>query len=99
MPAQAGSAIICALLSWSGCTVLVWLPVSDPSLRWQVLRDLAGTAPGMVGAERSRVAAEGWGARLLALRDDDGQWARFRSAGDPPDPRLAEAVELLRTKR
>jgi hypothetical protein len=23
----------------------------------------------------------------------------FRAAGDPPDPRLAEAIELLRSKR
>ena len=28
-----------------------------------------------VAAERARVATEGWGARLLALRGDDGQWA------------------------
>jgi hypothetical protein len=31
--------------------------------------------PAAVSAERSRVAVEGWGARLLALRDPDGQWA------------------------
>ncbi len=28
-----------------------------------------------MAAERARVATEGWGARLLALRDPDGQWA------------------------
>lgn len=27
------------------------------------------------GAERARVESEGWGARLLALEDEDGQWA------------------------
>ena len=57
-------------------TVLDWLLDSDPSLRWQVLRDLAGAAPEVVAAERARVATEGWGARLLALRDGDGQWAQ-----------------------
>ncbi len=56
-------------------TVLDWLLDSDPSLRWQVLRDLAGAPPEAVADERARVATEGWGARLLALRDDDGQWA------------------------
>jgi len=44
-------------------------------LRWQVLRDLSDAPPEVVAAERARVATEGWGARLLALRDDDGQWA------------------------
>lgn len=48
---------------------------SDPALRWQVLRDSADAPPEVVAAERARVATEGWGARLLALRDEDGQWA------------------------
>jgi hypothetical protein len=56
-------------------TDLDWLLDSDPALRWQVLRDLADAPPEVVAAERARVATEGWGAQLLALRDDDGQWA------------------------
>jgi hypothetical protein len=56
-------------------TVLDWLLDSDPALRWQVLRDLSAAAPAAVAAERARVATEGWGARLLAARDADGQWA------------------------
>jgi hypothetical protein len=56
-------------------TVLDWLLDSDPALRWQVLRDLADAPDDVVAAERARVATEGWGARLLALRDPDGQWA------------------------
>lgn len=56
-------------------TVVDWLLDSDPALRWQVLRDLTDASPDEVNAERARVAVEGWGARLLALRDDDGQWA------------------------
>src|SRR4051794_25733829 len=55
--------------------VLDWLLDSDPALRWQVLRDLAGAPASEIATERARVATEGWGARLLALRDDDGQWA------------------------
>ncbi|MFJ5697177.1 hypothetical protein [Arthrobacter sp. NPDC093139] len=54
--------------------VLDWLLDSDPSIRWQVLRDLADAPPGEVSAERARVASEGWGARLLALQGADGQW-------------------------
>jgi hypothetical protein len=56
-------------------TVVDWLLDSDPALRWQVLRDLVHAPEDVVAAERARVATEGWGARLLALQGDDGQWA------------------------
>lgn len=56
-------------------TTLDWLLDSDPAVRWQVLRDLTDATPEQIAAERSRVAVEGWGAQLLSLRDDDGQWA------------------------
>src|SRR5207253_7951971 len=56
-------------------TVLGWLLDSDPAIRWQVLRDLVHAPAEVVAAERARVAAEGWGARLLALQGEDGQWA------------------------
>ncbi|MFT7837871.1 squalene cyclase [Saccharothrix sp. BKS2] len=52
-----------------------WLLDSDPALRWQVERDLLGEPPEVWGATRARVATEGFGARLLALQDPDGQWA------------------------
>jgi hypothetical protein len=55
-------------------TVIDWLLESDPAIRWQTLRDLSDAPPDVVAAERSRVTTEGWGARLLALEDDDGQW-------------------------
>jgi hypothetical protein len=55
--------------------VLDWLLDSDPSIRWQVLRDLVQAPADVVEAERARVATEGWGARLLALQGEDGQWA------------------------
>jgi hypothetical protein len=55
--------------------VLDWLLDSDPALRWQVLRDLSDVPPEVVAADRARVATEGWGARLLALRGADGLWA------------------------
>ena len=52
-----------------------WLLDSDPSIRWQVMRDLVGAPADEIAAERARVATEGWGARLLALQADDGRWA------------------------
>ena len=51
-----------------------WLLDSDPSIRWQVLRDLVDAPADVVAAERARVADEGWGARLLALQRADGTW-------------------------
>jgi hypothetical protein len=56
-------------------TVLDWLLDSDPAIHWQVLRDLVHAPAEVVAAERARVATEGWGARLLALQGEDGQWA------------------------
>jgi hypothetical protein len=53
---------------------LKWLLDSDPAIRWQVMRDLTGEAPDAIAAERSRVANEGWGARLLALQSPVGNW-------------------------
>jgi hypothetical protein len=55
--------------------VLRWLLDSDPSIRWQAMRDLTDASAGDVAAERARVAKEGAGARLLALQAADGTWA------------------------
>jgi len=82
-------------------TLLDWLLDADPSIRWQVLRDLAGAPPAEVAAERARVAREGWGGRLFACRGADGQWAggalfpAGRRAPDPPgQPWTATAYSL-----
>ena len=56
-------------------SVLDWLLDSDPSIRWQVLRDLLDAPESQWRAERARVETEGWGARLLSYEDEDGQWA------------------------
>ena len=84
---------------------LDWLLDSDPSIRWQVLRDLADAPADAVAAERGRVATSGWGARLLALRDRDGQWAggacfpaagRASDAPGQPWTSTLHTLELLR---
>ncbi len=51
-----------------------WLLESDPAIRWQVMRDLTDAPEGEIAAERARVATEGWGACLLGLQRQDGQW-------------------------
>src|SRR2546425_10325558 len=55
-------------------SVIQWLLDSDPSIRWQVMRDLIGAPAEEVAAERATVATEGAGARLLALQGADGRW-------------------------
>jgi hypothetical protein len=54
--------------------LMAWLLDTDPSIRWQVLRDLGGAPAAEVAAGRARVAREGWGAELLALQAEDGRW-------------------------
>lgn len=56
-------------------SVIGWLLDSDPAVRWQVMRDLLGAPEREYQAERAKVEREGWGARLLAHEDADGQWA------------------------
>jgi hypothetical protein len=51
-----------------------WLLAGDASIRWQTLRDLCRAAPQEVETERQRVAAKGWGARLLAQQQPSGMW-------------------------
>jgi hypothetical protein len=54
--------------------VVEWLLDSDPSIRWQVMRDLTDARAAIVAAERARVVSEGWGALLLDQQRPDGQW-------------------------
>jgi hypothetical protein len=51
-----------------------WLLDSDPSIRWQAMRDLTERSEEEIAAERAKVATEGAGARLLAVQAPDGRW-------------------------
>lgn len=53
--------------------VIDWLLDSDPSIRWQVMRDLLDD-PDAAARERARMTHEGWAARLLDLQGPDGHW-------------------------
>lgn len=71
-----------------------WLLDADPAIRWQVKRDLLHQPAGAVAAERSRVATEGWGGRLLALQEPDGRWGGRPWSLDYTD--TFHVLELLR---
>lgn len=85
-------------------SVIDWLFESDPAIRWQVSRDLTGSSPDEVAAERARVEHEGWGARLLALQGPDGLWdggACFPASytgGEPGQP-WTPTMHTLQTLR
>ena len=55
--------------------LLNWMLDSDPALKWQVERDLAGAPSERWEATRARIRTEGFGAQLLSRQDPDGQWA------------------------
>ena len=56
--------------------LLQWLLEGDPAIRWRVLEGLTDASEKEVTRERSRVATEGWGARLLAVQSGDGGWGQ-----------------------
>jgi hypothetical protein len=83
-------------------SVIDWLLDGDPSIRWQVLRDLTDATPDEIAAERSHVEHEGWGARLLAVEDRDGLWAGGACfpaayAGDEPGQPWTATMHTLQT--
>ncbi len=59
----------------SDTDVIDWLLDADPAIRWQAMRDVLDLPASTWEPERARVATEGWGARLFAHQDEDGQWA------------------------
>ena len=75
-------------------TVIDWLLDSDPAIRWQVMRDLTDAHADVIAAERSRIATQGWGAKLLALQAPDGQWGGRPWSHDWMD--TFHVLELLR---
>lgn len=77
-------------------SVMEWLLDSDSAIRWQVMRDLTHESPEAVAAERSKVAGEGWGARLLALQDEGGQWGRHVLPSEADGLSAVEVRQRLR---
>jgi hypothetical protein len=70
-------------------TILRWLLDSDAAVRWQVMNDLTDETPAAIAAERSRIATEGWGAKLLGLQSPAGTW------GQPEEDRAFSLLSPL----
>ncbi|MEE4195454.1 MAG: hypothetical protein V2J07_09670 [Anaerolineae bacterium] len=75
-------------------TVIDWLMEGDPAIRWQALRDLTDVSAEEINAERARVATEGWGAKLLDMQAEDGNWGG--SAWNPGWDSTMHALWMLR---
>lgn len=97
----------------SRTAVVSWLLDSDPSIRWQVMRDLTDADDAAVAVERTRVAEEGWAARLLEMQTHDGHWNDATEHGwmtttdilqvlrdmgvDPASERVRNAIDRVNT--
>ncbi len=68
-----------------------WLLSADPSIKWQVMRDLMDEPESSWQNERNKIETEGWGKQLFSLQDEDGQWAGGAFA--PKDATAAEFKE------
>ncbi|KAJ2974849.1 hypothetical protein NQ176_g5836 [Zarea fungicola] len=75
----------------SETAVTDWLLASDPSIRWQVMRDLTDEPETNWQNERKKIETEGWGKKLFSVQDSDGQWAGGGFA--PKDATMAEFKE------
>ncbi len=73
--------------------VYPWLMDSDPSLRWQVMRDLEGARGSELASERAKVGTRGWSRRLLDVQGMDGRWGDGVAA--PQWKSTLEAMVLL----
>jgi len=92
-------------------TIGCWLLDSEPSIRWQAMRDLADASPAEIATERAKVSREGVGAEILTCQEPDGSWRRdnspawlttlftlllLRATGvDRAEPGVESAVALL----
>lgn len=59
---------------WDMDLVIDWLMQGDPSIRWQVMRDLLDLDEAVITEERNKVASTGWGMQLLSHQAPSGLW-------------------------
>ena len=75
-------------------SVTEWLLDSDPSIRWQVMRDLIGESDASVAHERLRASSEGWGAPVWTGAPGD----EARADGDRAAPDVRGTVVVAATR-
>jgi len=55
--------------------IIRWLMNGDPSICWQVIKDLLDKSEKVFDIERRKISKEGWGKKLLSKQDKNGMWA------------------------
>lgn len=60
---------------------IAWLVKQDPSMEYQVARDITGEPAEVCQMSRSRIAHSGWGKALLKAQREDGSWAADEPSG------------------
>ncbi len=54
--------------------IISWLLEGDPSIRWQVQKDLQNEPREIYQIERDKISLSGWGKQLLSYQDPSGMW-------------------------
>jgi hypothetical protein len=55
--------------------IIIWLLDSDPSIRWQVMKDIQDMDKAVYSTERQKLTEQGWCSEYLKLQDKDGLWS------------------------
>jgi hypothetical protein len=55
--------------------IIIWLLDSDPSIRWQVMKDIQGKDETIYSSERKKLTEKGWCSKLLKQQGPDGLWS------------------------
>jgi hypothetical protein len=56
--------------------IIDWLLDSDPSINWQVKKDLLNIKQEKYELDRKKIAEMGWGKEILMKQDPNGTWAK-----------------------
>jgi hypothetical protein len=55
--------------------IIRWLMNGDPSIRWQVVKDLLDQPVKVADIERCKISEVGWGKKLLSKQDKNEMWS------------------------
>jgi hypothetical protein len=94
--------------------IINWLLNGDPSIRYQVHRDILGSPEKIVQKERLAIFKEGWGKQFLDLQEPSGMWGNglytpkwtstfytlqtLMQMGMATNPQIKKAIRLILDK-
>jgi len=78
---------------------IIWVLDSDPSIRWQSVKDVQDIEETIYSQERQKLADRGCCAELLSLQDKDGLWDGSLYSGNEYIVKEAWKPRTTRTPR